>query len=84
MQPVGLDETLAVTGTLALALAAAFWRAARAEVIARTTSNVEQALELARAEAQALTDQLRQARADLIGGSPSPVPGSRAPPDSGG
>ncbi|WP_434420172.1 hypothetical protein [Nannocystis pusilla] len=30
-----------------------------------TTSNVEQALELARAEARALTDQLRQARADL-------------------
>lgn len=29
------------------------------------TSNVEQALELARAEARALTDQLRQARADL-------------------
>lgn len=25
MQPVGLDEKLAVTGTLALALAAAFW-----------------------------------------------------------
>lgn len=30
-----------------------------------TTLNVEQALELARAEARALTDQLRQARADL-------------------
>lgn len=30
-----------------------------------STSNVEQALELARAEARALTDQLRQARADL-------------------
>ena len=30
-----------------------------------TTSNVEQTLELARAEARALTDQLRQARADL-------------------
>lgn len=30
-----------------------------------TTSNVEQALELARAEARALSDQLRQARADL-------------------
>jgi hypothetical protein len=29
------------------------------------SSNVEQALELARAEARALTDQLRQARADL-------------------
>jgi hypothetical protein len=32
---------------------------------AMATSNVEQALELARAEARALTDQLRQARADL-------------------
>lgn len=30
-----------------------------------TTTNLEQALELARAEARALTDQLRQARADL-------------------
>lgn len=30
-----------------------------------TTANIEQALELARAEARALTDQLRQARADL-------------------
>jgi hypothetical protein len=30
-----------------------------------TTANLEQALELARAEARALTDQLRQARADL-------------------
>ncbi len=30
-----------------------------------TTTNIEQALELARAEARALTDQLRQARADL-------------------
>jgi hypothetical protein len=30
-----------------------------------STSTVEQALELARAEARALTDQLRQARADL-------------------
>jgi hypothetical protein len=29
------------------------------------TANLEQALELARAEARALTDQLRQARADL-------------------
>ena len=30
-----------------------------------TTTNLEQALELARAETRALTDQLRQARADL-------------------
>ncbi|SFF11190.1 hypothetical protein SAMN02745121_06998 [Nannocystis exedens] len=29
------------------------------------TPNIEQALELARAEARALSDQLRQARADL-------------------
>ncbi len=29
------------------------------------TSNVEQALELARAEARMLSDQLRQARADI-------------------
>ncbi len=30
-----------------------------------TATNLEQALELARAETRALTDQLRQARADL-------------------